>query len=91
MYFDQTYRFADGTDTYFVIEIDYTATINSISNFEFRKGDSMLLKITLSHNYWTSIDKCSLLGGIISTSAIQLATCSFASTDTLLISNVAGF
>jgi hypothetical protein len=51
----------------------------------------MLLKITLSNNYWTSIDKCSLLGGIISTSATQLATCTYASTDTLLISNIAGF
>jgi hypothetical protein len=51
----------------------------------------MLLKITLSNNYWTSIDQCSLLGGIISTSATQLATCAYASTDTLLISNIAGF
>ncbi len=51
----------------------------------------MLLKVFLTNNYWTSIDKCSVLGGVISTSATQLATCTWASTDTLLISNIAGF
>lgn len=32
-YFDQTRRFSDSTATYFTMEIDFTPTINSVSNF----------------------------------------------------------
>ena len=91
MYFDQTYRFGDGTDTYFILQIDFTATLNSITNFQFRNGDSMSLLIVFGNNYWTSIDQCSLLGGIISTSPSLLASCSYPAADRLLIRNIGGF
>ena len=68
-YFDQTRRFSDSTNTYFMMEIDYTATISSITNFEFRSQDAMVLLITVSDwIIWNNILSCQLLGGIISTS-----------------------
>jgi hypothetical protein len=68
-YFDQTRRFADSTATWFTMEIDYTATMTSVSNFEFRSRDAMVLLITVSGGpIWNNILNCQLLGGIISTS-----------------------
>lgn len=68
-YFDQTRRFSDSTATWFTMEIDFTATLSSITNFEFRSRDSMVLLITISDGpIWNNILNCQLLGGIISTS-----------------------
>jgi hypothetical protein len=69
MYFDQVRRYADSTATTFIMEIDFTATVNSVvSNFGFRKGDAMVLRIQIANSYfWNNIVSCQLLGGIIST------------------------
>jgi hypothetical protein len=68
-YFDQTRRFTDSTATWFTMEIDFTATLSSISNFEFRSRDAMVLLITISDGaIWNNILSCQLLGGILSTS-----------------------
>lgn len=75
-YFDQTRRFSDSTTTYFTMEIDYTATLSSITNFGFRSRDAMVLLITVSDGIvWNNIVNCQLLGGIISTSEENPAQC----------------
>ena len=39
MYYDQNYRIGDGTTTHWVVEMDLTPALNSVTNFQFRKGD----------------------------------------------------
>lgn len=68
-----------------------TATINSISNFGFRSGDQMVLKISYNNTFWGTVSDCTLLGGILSTSLTQVATCNVSSNSVLYISNIGGF
>lgn len=92
-YFSQNNFLDDGTDTTFIHEIDLTA-FSQISNFNFRNGDSMVLSVTYGSSYWGTIKSCNLLGGIISTSINNVATCSVSTTSTtteIYIRNVAGF
>jgi hypothetical protein len=63
MYFDQNRRFSDSTATWFTMEIDFTATLNTIANFQFRSRDSMVLLVRISNIIiWNDIVSCQLLG-----------------------------
>lgn len=81
---------ADGTDTNLVIEFDFTPSLNSITNFGFTTGDAMVLSMMLSNNPWDTLLSCSVLGGIVSTSINQPASCSFTG-GVLYIVNIGGF
>lgn len=91
VYFSQDYIVNNSNPVRLVHEFDITPTFNSITNFNFRNGDAMVLSIRYSYNYWGTITSCSLLGGIISTSIAQAATCGFSGSDQMYISNVGGF
>lgn len=72
-YFSQSHYVNNGTPITYVMEYDFTSTINSISNFGFRSGDQMVLQIHFNNTYWGTVASCNLLGGIISTSLTQQA------------------
>jgi hypothetical protein len=91
MYFSQSHYNNNGTDITYLQEYDITSTYNALTNFNFRNGDSMVLAIYFSNNWWGTINNCSLLGGIISTSNTQIATCTVYSNTAIYINNVAGF
>ena len=90
IYYDQDYRISDGTDTNFMVEMDLTPALNSLSNFEFRNGDEMVLYFTFSRVEWGTTKSCQLIGGVISTSPTKKAYCMIASNH-IMIRNVAGF
>ena len=48
-YYDQDYRKNDGGDTNFIVEMDLTPAMDSLSNFEFRSGDEMVLYFVFSN------------------------------------------
>lgn len=71
--------------------MDITPTLNSLTNFEFRTGDEMVLVFTFSDQFWTSITSCYVIGGIISTSSTKKADCIPESVTKVYIKYVAGF
>lgn len=73
-YFDQD-EHVIGLSANFIVEMDITPAVNSLTNFEFRNGDAMVLVFTISRNDWTSVSSCQLTGGVISTSPTQKAYC----------------
>lgn len=89
-YYDQDHRKSDGGDTNFMVEMDLTPAIDSVSNFEFRSGDEMVLYFYFSRVEWTTTTSCQLVGGVISTSPTKKAYCMVASNH-IMIRNVAGF
>ena len=89
-YYDQTYRISDNTTTHWVVEMDITPAIDSVTNFQFRNGDEMVLYFVFSRREWASTASCQLLGGIISTSPTKQAYCMVANNH-IMIRNVAGF
>ena len=90
-YFAQSHNYNNGTAITYVMEYDVTSTYTSISNFNFRNGDQMVLAISFNNSYWGTISTCNLLGGIKSTSLTQQATCVKGSNSLIYIKNVAGF
>ena len=90
-YFAMSHPFNNGTDITYVMEFDITATYTSISNFNFRNGDAMVLEIAFNNSYWGTIGSCNLLGGIVSTSLAKKAECVRSSNTKIYIKNVAGF
>lgn len=89
--FSQSHYNNNGTPITYVQEFDLTGTINSISNFGFRSGDQMVLKISYNNTFWGTVSDCTLLGGVMSTSLTQVATCNVGSNSVLYISNIGGF
>ena len=90
-YYDQTYRIrSDGTTIHWMVEMDITPALNSVSNFQFRNGDEMVLFFVFSRREWGTPQSCQLTGGIISTSPTKQAYCMIAGND-IMIRNVAGF
>jgi hypothetical protein len=66
--------------------------MNSLTDFSFASGDAMVLSISFSNNFWTSIVSCNVLGGVISTSANQKAACyPSVSNNQIYITNIGGF
>ena len=70
--------------------MDLTPALDSLSNFEFRNGDEMVLYFTFSNVQWGTTKSCQLIGGVISTSPTKKAYCTVASNH-IMIRNVAGF
>lgn len=89
-YFSQNYFLSDGTPITYVHEIDFTSTINSISNFNFRNADAMVLVISFSNTFWGTMSSCALLGGLNSTSINQRVTCSVSS-NRVVLSQISDF
>jgi hypothetical protein len=90
-YFSQSHYVNNGTPITYLMEYDFTATLNSITNFGFRSGDQMVLQIHFNNSYWGTVSQCTLLGGIASTSLTQQATCNVGSSTLFYINNIAGF
>lgn len=90
-YFSQSHYNNNGTAITYLQEFDITSTLNSITNFNFRNGDQMVLSISYSNGFWGTISGCTLLGGVISTSLTQKATCNVGSNTKIYITNIAGF
>lgn len=90
-YFSQSHYTNNGTPITYVMEYDFTATVNSVSDFGFRSGDQMVLQIHFTSTFWGTVSGCTLLGGIKSTSLTQKATCNVGSNSQFYITNIAGF
>jgi len=81
----------NGTPITYVQEYDITSRFNSITNFGFRNGDQMVLYLNYNTTYWGTINSCTVLGGVSSTSNTALATCNVGSNSNIYITNIAGF
>jgi hypothetical protein len=89
--FSQSHHASNGTDVTYLQEYDITPSMSSLSNFNFRNGDQMVLSIKYDSAFWGTITGCTLLGGIASTSLTSRATCVVRSNTNIYINNVAGF
>jgi hypothetical protein len=81
MYLSQSHYNNNGTDITYVMEIDITSTYNSLTNFNFRNGDAMVLQFTFANDNWNTIYNCTVLGGLIPTSNTQPITCQYRSSS----------
>lgn len=91
-YYDQTYRLDDGTDPYYVVELDLTPMLSPLTDLYFRNNDNFTLSITFSNMNWGTTKSCSLLGGVTSTSETDHAYCTKTASDyTVIVTNFKGF
>ena len=81
----------NGTAITYLQEFDFTAAYNSVTNFNFRSGDQMVLSITYTSNYWGNINNCAILGGVSPSATNLLPTCTVGSNTNIYISNIGGF
>ena len=74
-YFQQSPYQNNGTAKTYIMEIDITAMYNSLTSFNFRSGDEMVVQVNFNTSFWGTVENCSVLGGVLATSNSKQPSC----------------